>query len=67
MAIATQGTASNFAEAVNRLDLAQTGNAASIQDLASCGDKKEKDQGAIEGGEEESKSAFESLKEKVKK
>ena len=64
--IASVDTYLRFAEAVNRLDLNQT-EMAGIDGLREgSGAAKEKTKGALEGAEEEFKSAYESLKEKVK-
>ena len=64
--IASVDTYLRFAEAVNRLDLTET-EMPGIDALREGGSAaKEKTQGAMEGGKEEAKSAYESLKEKVK-
>ncbi len=49
--IASVDTYLRFAEAVNRLDLTQTGNAQGIQELTDGGgdDKKDKAKGALQG------------------
>jgi gas vesicle structural protein len=65
--IASVDTYLRFAEAVNRLDLTET-EMAGIDALREGGSAaKEKTKGAIEGGKEEGKSAYETVKEKVKR
>jgi hypothetical protein len=62
--IASVDTYLRFAEAVNRLDLAQT-EERGIDVLRGSG-AKEKTKGAIEGAEEKAQSGLERAKEKVK-
>jgi hypothetical protein len=63
--IASVDTYLRFAEAVNRLDLTQTHERGIdvLREGSEAG--KEKAKGAVEGAEEEGKSAYETLKEKV--
>ena len=61
--IASVDTYLRFAEAVNRLDLAQTGGS-TLQDLQEGGAKR-KTQGALEGAGEGAKDLGEKLKDRV--
>jgi gas vesicle structural protein len=60
--VASVDTYLRFAEAVNRLDLTQTKDAATLADLRK-GASEDKAKGVIEGGKEEAKEAFEKGKE----
>src|SRR5437763_11318224 len=60
--IASVDTYLRFAEAVNRLDLNETGGAGIDALRGGSGAAKEQTKGALEGAEEEAKSAYESLK-----
>jgi hypothetical protein len=62
--VASVDTYLRFAEAVNRLDLTQTKDAATLGDLQKGG-AEGKVKGAMEGGKEEAKEAMETGKEKV--
>ena len=62
--VASVDTYLRFAEAVNRLDLTQTKDAATLRDLRRGG-AEDKTKGALEGGKEEAKEAMETGKEKV--
>jgi len=63
--VASVDTYLRFAEAVNRLDLAQSDDSKSIFDLGEEGAKK-KTKGALEGAEDEVKEGADKAKEKVK-
>jgi hypothetical protein len=65
--IASVDTYLRFAEQVNRLDLTQT-EMAGIDELREGGSAaREKSKGSVEAGKKETKSAYEALKERVKK
>ena len=62
--IASVDTYLRFAEAVNRLDLAQSDDAQGLDDLVETGAKK-KTQGALEGAGEKVKEGVDRIRDKV--
>jgi hypothetical protein len=62
--VASVDTYLRFAEAVNRLDLTQTKDAATLRDLRKGG-AEDKAKGVMEGGKEEVKEALGSTKEQA--
>jgi gas vesicle structural protein len=63
--VASVDTYLRFAEAVNRVDLTETKDAATLQDLRRGG-AEDKTKGALKGAKEEGEDAMQTGKEKVK-